>query len=225
MKKSLLVPAIAALGICIGCNTGPEDVTKAETEYQKTQRDGEKLVAVAQQEGTENVHETRKIVLDDVNAETREAKEALEDERSVVARERADVEEAVRKGDKEIMKAEAEKQKEVAEAKVAADKKIAKAKHDLEETKRKAIEDGQKRITECEEAVTKQQKELTDAKAEVAAAETRLKDATDDNRADLQSKLEDARKVEQEEVTGVSEAKAALEKENAELKKVVAKVN
>ena len=73
--------------------------------------------------------------------------------------------------------------------------------------------------------MTKQQKELTDAKAEVAAAETRLKDATDDNRADLQSKLDDARKVEQEEVTGVSEAKAALEKENAELKKVVAKVN
>lgn len=225
MKKSLLVPAIAALGICIGCNTGPEDVTKAETEYQKSQRDGEKLVADAQQEGTENVHETRKIVLDDVNAEANEAKEALEDESSVVARERADVGEAAREGNKEIMKAEAEKQQEVAEAKVAADKNNANAKRDLEETKRKAIEDGQKRITECEEAVTKQQKELTDAKAEVAAAETRLKGATDDDRADLQSKLEEARKAEQEEVTGVSEAEAALAKENAELKKVEAKIN
>lgn len=224
MKKSLLVPAVAALGICIGCNTGPDDVTKAETEYQQAQRDGNQMVADAQQEGVENTHETRKIVLDDINSEKNDVKEALDDGNSTAVKERADVNEAVREGNEEIQEAEAKKQRGLAEAKVAADKKIADAKHELEETKRKAIIDGRKRITDFQDAVTKQEKQLTDAKAEVAAAETRLKDATDDNRVVLQSELEETQKAEQKEAADVAEAKAKLAREQAELKKIESKV-
>ena len=225
MKKSILAPAVAALGICMGCNTGPNDVDKAETEYKQAQQDGQQMVADARREGTEETLETRKAVLDDVNAEKKDVSDAIKDVNSEVAEEQADVNESVREGNQEIAKAEAMRQKELAQAKIAANEKVADAKRELETTKRKAIEDGRKRIAACQDTVTSEQKELTDAKAEVAAAETRLKGATEDDRAELQRKLDEARSVEQEEVTDLSEANAALAKEEAMLRKVESKVN
>ena len=56
------------------------------------------------------------------------------------------------------------------------------------------------------------------------AAESRLKDANDDNRAKLQTELDDAKKAEQKEQADVTEAKAELAKERAELKKVESKI-
>ena len=223
MKKSLLVPAAAALGICIGCNTGNDDVNKAESKYQQAQRDANKVVADAEKEGAENIHETRKIVVDEINEKKNDVKEALDDANLTTAKERAEVKEAVREGNEEIQKAEAERRSEVAGAQVAADKKVADAKHELEETKRKAIVDGRKRIADLQDTLTTQEKQLTDAKAEVAAAETRLKDATDDNRVALQNALGEAQKAERKEAADVSEAKATLAREQAELKKLESK--
>jgi hypothetical protein len=225
MKKSLLVPAVTVLGICIGCNTGADDVNKAETEYKQAQRDGDQMVADARREGIEETHETRKVVLDDINAEKADVMEAEKDVNSTVAEERADVDEAVREGNQDILDAEAVKQKKLAEAKIAAAENVADAKRDLETTKRKAVEDSRKRIVECEDVVKNEQRKLTDAKAEVAAAETRLKGATDEDRPDLQRKLEEAQQRQQKKNNDVAEANVALAKENATLKAMEAKVN
>ncbi len=69
-------------------------------------------MAETQQEGVENTQETRKVVLDDVNAEKKDVSEALKDVNSAVAEEQADVNESVREGNQEIAKAEAMRQKE-----------------------------------------------------------------------------------------------------------------
>lgn len=139
MKKSLLVPALVALGTCIGCNTGSDDVTRAETKYKQAQRDAEKMVTKAQQEGAENTHETRKVVLDDINSKKSDVKEAVTDGNSALARERSEADQAIREGDQKIQEAEARKQIDLAEAKVAADGKIADAKREMELTRRSAI--------------------------------------------------------------------------------------
>ena len=224
MRKALLVPAAAALGIYIGCNTGNDDVTKAESKYKQAQREGSKMVADAEKEGTENTRETQKIVLDEINSKKNDVNKALDDVNSTTAKERADLKEVVREGNEKIQEAQAEKQGDLAEARGEAGKKVADAKHDLEETKQKAIVDGRKRIADFEDAVTKQEKQLTDAKAEVAAAETRLKDATDDNRVALQNALAEAQKTERKEAADVSEAQAILAREQAELKKLESSV-
>ena len=77
MKKSILAPAVAALGMCIGCNTSPDDVDNAETEYKQAQQNGQQMVEDARREGTEEILETRKAALDVVNAEKKDVSDAV----------------------------------------------------------------------------------------------------------------------------------------------------
>jgi len=223
MNKALLVPTFTLIGICVGCNTGPEDVQKAESNYQEAQLDADQMVTDARQDGVDGIHETRKVVQDDIAAESRDIQEALRDGKSTVAEERADLDKAVRHGEKELTEAEVVREKEIVDAKTAADEKVADAKRELTETTQKAIEDGQDRVEKCEEKLSKQEQQLSDATAEVAAAESRLKDANDDSRAKLQTELDDAKKAEQKEQSDVIEAKAELAKEQASLKKIESK--
>ena len=77
MNRALLVPAFTLIGICVGCNTAPEDIQKAETNIEEAQRDADQMVADAQQDGIEGIHETRKVIVDDIDAETKDVQEAL----------------------------------------------------------------------------------------------------------------------------------------------------
>ena len=62
MKKLLLMPSLIAFGLCVGCNTGPADVDKAEAEYNEAKREAGEMVADAEQDAAEETHETRKVV-------------------------------------------------------------------------------------------------------------------------------------------------------------------
>ena len=69
MNKSVLIAATALMGVCFGCSTGPEDVTEAELDYQQARQDAEQIVADARRDGAHDLHETRKIALDDIYSE------------------------------------------------------------------------------------------------------------------------------------------------------------
>ena len=58
--------AALATTLTLGCNTGVDDVQEARTDVQETQQDADQMVADADQDANEEYHETRKVVLDDV---------------------------------------------------------------------------------------------------------------------------------------------------------------
>lgn len=223
-KFTIALTSLAAFGcsILVGCSTGVEDIQEARAELQEAQSEANEIVAAAKEKADEDLAETRKMVLDEIDANQDEVKQAKRSdaEPEKVEHEIKSLNEIKQVGQQVIIDARKAREEDVAAAKREAEQLVAEAEQELAEARAAALEDAKANLVSVKKELAAAEKQLAEAMVETTKAEAALKSSTKDDSKVLEAAVRNTKSDETEARKAVTTAKEKVDAATRALAKV-----